>query len=67
MHYRVYLDDQQEWRWAFRTSTYKTIAVSKRGYPHKRECLLSILLVKNWTNAPIYEGEECLPQEGGSC
>ena len=36
MHYRVYLDDQQEWRWAFRTSTHKTIAVSKRGYPHKR-------------------------------
>ena len=67
MHYRVYLDDQQEWRWVFRTSTLKTIAVSKRGYPHKRECLLSILLVKNWTHAPIYEGDGRLPQEGGSC
>ena len=44
-----------------------TIAVSKRGYPHKRECLLSILLVKNWTNAPIYESDGHLPQEGGSC
>ena len=67
MHYRVYLDDQQEWRWVFRTSTHKTIAVSKQGYPYKRECLLSILLVKNWTHAPIYEGEGRLPQEGGLC
>ncbi len=67
MHYRVYLDDQQEWRWVLRTSMHKTIAVSKQGYPHKRECLMSILLVKNWTDAPIYDGDGRLPQEGGSC
>lgn len=67
MHYRVYLDDQQEWRWVLRTSMHKAIAVSKQGYPHKRECLMSILLVKNWTDAPIYDGDGRLPQEGGSC
>ena len=67
MYYRVYLDDQQEWRWAFRTSMHRTIAVSKQGYPQKQECLMSILLVKNWTDAPIYDGDACLSAEGGSC
>ena len=44
--FQYYQDARGEWRWRFRASNHKIIAVSSEGYTNKVDCLHSISLVK---------------------
>lgn len=55
MYYEVYRDTAYQWRWRLKTANHKTIADSAEGYHNKQDAYAGIALVKQSTNAPVYE------------
>lgn len=55
MYYRMYRDNQHQWRWTFYSNN-RAIAVSSESYVNKADCQRGIELVKGSNNAPVYEG-----------
>lgn len=49
-YFYIYKDRTGEWRWSFRATNGKTIAVSSEGYNNLRDCEHSVTLIK--TEAP---------------
>ena len=47
MHYKVYKDLRNEWRWRLRAANNEIIADSGEGYRNKSDCLAAINLVKS--------------------
>lgn len=44
--FEVYKDNRGEWRWKFKASNGKIIAVSSEGYINKQDCEHAIEIVK---------------------
>lgn len=44
--FEVYKDNRGEWRWKFRASNGRIIAVSSEGYINKQDCEHGIEIVK---------------------
>jgi uncharacterized protein YegP (UPF0339 family) len=55
MHFYVYQDSQNQWRWRLVASNNRVIADSAEGYWNKDDCLRGIALVKQAYNAPVYQ------------
>ena len=55
MHYVIYRDVQNLWRWTLYANNGKAIAVSSESYHNKSDCLHGINLVKGSRTAPVYE------------
>jgi len=55
LHYRIYRDTANYWRWTLFAANNLKVANSGEGYANKSDCLHGISLVKGSTNAPIYE------------
>lgn len=55
LHYSVYQDAKQEWRWRLSAANNRIIADSGEGYNNKQDCLAGIELVKNSKSAPVNE------------
>ncbi|MGD9542783.1 MAG: YegP family protein [Methylocystis sp.] len=55
MHYHVYKDAANQWRWTLIAANNKKIANSGEGYINKADCLSAIELVKGSASAPIRE------------
>ena len=54
MHFLVYQDRVNQWRWRLVAANNKIIANSAEGYWTKADCLGGISLVKQSYNAPVY-------------
>lgn len=54
MHYEVFQDVNNHWRWRLQAANNEIIATGE-GYWSKADCLSAIQLVKGSTWAPIYE------------
>lgn len=55
MHYLVFRDRSNHWRWRLVASNGKIIADSAEGYVNKADCLHGITLTKASANSPVYE------------
>ena len=55
MTFFIYKDSAYEWRWRLRARNNEIIAVSSEGYVNKSDCMHAINLVKQSSNAPVYE------------
>lgn len=55
MHYLVYTDTANQWRWTLYANNNRKIANSGEGYYNKADCLAAITLVKGSGSAPVYE------------
>lgn len=51
----IYVDDKGEFRWHYQASNTKIIADSGEGYKNLADCEHGIALVKQSTNASIWE------------
>jgi uncharacterized protein len=54
MHYVMYRDTLNEWRWTLFAANSRKIADSGEGYRNESDCLAAIGLVKASANAPVY-------------
>jgi len=55
MHFKIYRDSANFWRWTFYAANNRKIADSGEGYWNKNDCLAGIGLVKAASAAPVYE------------
>ena len=57
MWFEIYRDKSpsREWRWQLKSRNGKIIAVPGEGFVTKNACLHNIQLVKQSTNAPVYD------------
>ena len=53
MKYQIYKDNQKLWRWSFVSKNGETIGVSSESYQNRKDCLKSIVLIKNSFDAPV--------------
>ena len=53
MYFKVYQDQQSQWRWTLKANNGKIIADSGEGYWNKQDCVHGIDLVKSAWNAPV--------------
>ncbi len=56
MHFEVYKDKSDEWRWTLYAVNGRKIADSGEGYNNKTDCLHGIDLVRTSGGAAIREG-----------
>lgn len=55
MHYVLYKDRQNQWRWRYVSSNGRTIADSGEGYYNRIDAMNGINLMKASYNSPVYE------------
>jgi uncharacterized protein YegP (UPF0339 family) len=55
VHYVIYRDTRNYWRWRLIASNGKVIADSAESYVNKQDCLHGIALVKSSSSAPVWE------------
>ncbi|MGO4640307.1 YegP family protein [Mesorhizobium sp. 2RAF45] len=55
MHYRLYKDRINQWRWRLIAANGKTLADSGESYWNKADAQHAIDLVKGSYSAPVYE------------
>lgn len=55
MHYKLYRDALNLWRWRLVSVNGRIIADSAESYWNKTDCLAGIQLVKSSSLAPVYE------------
>ena len=55
MYYQIYRDAASQWRWRLRAANHRTIADSGEGYYNRQDCLNAVNLVKQSSNAQVYE------------
>lgn len=55
MHYLLYRDTANQWRWRLVAANGRIIADSAESYWNKTDCQHAINLVKGSYNAPVYE------------
>ncbi len=55
MHYVIYKDRSNQWRWTLFAANNRKIADSAESYWNRADCLAGVNLVKGSVNAPIYE------------
>ncbi|HZW39709.1 MAG TPA: DUF1508 domain-containing protein [Ignavibacteriaceae bacterium] len=53
MHYSIFKDENEQWRWKLIASNGRSIAASGEGYLNKQDCLNAINLVKESSEAKI--------------
>jgi len=54
MHYQLYQDASNQWRWRLQAANSRIIANSGEGYYNKADCLGAVTLVKGSSGAPVY-------------
>ena len=62
MHFRIYADTGNNYRWRLISANGRTIADSGEGYQNKGDCLGGIQLVKGCQNASILDATTSPPQ-----
>jgi Uncharacterized conserved protein len=55
MHYKIYKDRLNQWRWRYVSSNGRTIADSAEGYYNRSDAMNGINLMKASYNSPVYE------------
>lgn len=60
MHFEVYRDARNEWRWTLYASNGRKIADSGEGYHNKADCLHGITLVQQSGLAQVRDGATTL-------
>lgn len=53
MHFEVYQDAKNEWRWRLHAANGRVIADSAEGYNRQGDCIKGITLVKGSASIPI--------------
>ena len=53
MHFMVYRDHLNQWRWYLEAANGRKIANAGEGYYNEGDCLAAIALVKGSASAPI--------------
>ena len=57
MHFEIYRDRADEWRWTLYAANGRKVADSGEGYHNKGDCLHGIGLVKAAAGADVREGK----------
>lgn len=61
MHYQVYQDTANHWRWRLVAANHRIIADSAESYWNQSDCLSAIQLVKGSASAPCTKREPVRP------
>lgn len=55
MHYEIYRDRSNYWRWRLKANNSLIIADSGQGYVNQQDCLHGIGLVQQSVGVPVYQ------------
>lgn len=55
MHYQIYKDVNNQWRWRFVANNNRIVANSGEGYHNKADCQHAISLIAQSGTAKVYE------------
>jgi len=55
LHFQIFRDVQQQWRWHLVSPNNRIIASSGEGYHNQNDCLDAIQIVKSTSNSRIWD------------